>query len=116
MAQTAKDDYAAKIEKQRRILLNSLWKLEHSNHKFDLKTSIKRKDFRFLGYYGITTIVPGIQGGVTNPYVRKKGLNVIPGTSDVIRSDDSRRLNRVVARYVIPYNKSLLAYLRGCNK
>lgn len=100
------------IEDKRKVLLNSLKKFERANPTSDLRQAIKKRDFRFIGYRGITYIVPGIPDGQANIHAQKRGLNIIPGTSDVIlQEEDSRRLQRIVARYMTPYNKALLAYL-----
>lgn len=103
--------FEEKIRKERIILLKSLRKLETSNYKIDLRKSLMNKDFRFKAYKELTLIVPGIANGRFNSYVQRRGISVIPGTSDVIESADERRLQRVIKNYLVPYNKALLAYL-----
>ena len=82
----------------------------------DLRKALRKRNTRFIGYYGITLFVPIMQGGNANRYVRAHGVRPIKGTGDVITMENYERLQNVVRKYVVPYNKLLLNHLKRMEK
>lgn len=111
-----KSDSKRQLEIQRKLLSQELDRLEYADPVEDLRKALKKKHFRFIGYKAFTVEVPGVALGQRDSYVLKYGVEIIKGTSDVITQTERQRLQKVVRKYVVPYNKLLIRHLQAISE
>jgi hypothetical protein len=87
---------------------SELLRLASADPKVDFLAALERKDTRFIGIRGLSISVPGVSR--TNQKTR--GVRVIPGTSDAIRSEKDAHYQEIAIRYAETYNRLLLDHLR----
>lgn len=110
------DSYKSEAERLR-ALDHALTILEQSNPINDLRLAIKNKDFRFVGYYGYSLVVPEVPSNLVVWRIKKRiGFKVLKGSNDVMHVDTADRQQKVIEDYMRPYNKALLRYLRSLSK
>lgn len=91
----------------------ALARMDSANAAIDLKESIKLKDLRFVGVYGVGITVPGVSEKCAYYCVKHKGwLKMIEGTSDMITSKKQMRLQGLADKYAAEYNSLLFDYLK----
>lgn len=91
--------------------LAEMKRIEKLDPKAEFKKAIAKKYLRFIAVRGVGTEVPGVPQSIANPFVQKYGFDVVDGTSDFIETTEQGRLDDVVRRYALSYNKMLLDHL-----
>ena len=77
---------------------------------------IRDHDTRFVGVYGYTGIVPGVDEHLEARLKRQNRVRYIEGTSDAILSSEHDRLDKKASEYARQDNLLLLSYLRSTKK
>lgn len=98
------------IAKDNTAVTRSLTMLQNSDPQKDFDQNIKNNDLRFVGIYGFTVIVPGVDE-YRKEYSKTYGLRMIEGTSDSITSPNVEKLNRLATDYAKKYNALLVQYV-----
>ena len=91
---------------QAALLAETLATLNLSSPVEDLKNSMERNDFRFVGINRYTCMAPGI-GGADTELPQQFGLRCLFGTSDFIESREHAGLIDAARRYAERYNAEL---------
>ncbi len=84
----------------------------------DVKKAVEVNDFRFLGVYGYSLIVPGLKLECIDI---EQDVKPIEGTSDSYSSYEEEKFNAVAKIYADYYNFQLMRHLKdneifNCNK
>lgn len=87
-----------------------LRRYEKANPDQDLRSGIERNDLRFKGLSGYVVDVPGVEDNIL---IQKYGVDVIGGTSDVIRSYEHGRLTAIARYYAEHYNMALARHINS---
>ena len=82
--------------------------LLHASPSDDVEDAIKKKDFRFIGLYGITNIVPRINKSCIN---METDVNFIEGSSEILIGYEHIKFNAIAHVYAEDYNFRMLRYL-----
>jgi hypothetical protein len=77
---------------------------------------IKQHDTRFVGVYGLSVSIPGVDAATELRVLKNRRFRVIEGTSDVVTSEEYDRLLDKAYDYAKRYNSLLLGYLRERKK
>lgn len=94
-------------------LPHELTRMDSANADSDLVAAIKKKDFRFVGIYGYSIAIPGVDERIADYCVEHRGwLEMIEGTSDAITSKEQERLQLLAERYASQYNARLFEYMK----
>jgi hypothetical protein len=88
--------------------VQSLRWLDSADAQRDLSSALGRGDRRFIGIYGFTRLVPGVDVSLASRY----GVRYLRGTSDALESREHARLNSLARNYAERYNKLLLERLK----
>lgn len=93
-----------------RIDATQLRSLRLDNAGSDALRAAETGDFRFIGVYGFTAEVPGMEekGGL----VKKYGVRMIQGTSDAPCDEEHAQLDARAREYARAYNLELLGELK----
>ena len=91
---------AKEVEKMKWLL--------HASPSDDFERAINKKDFRFIGLYGMTNIVPNITKSCINI---KTDVNFIEGSSEMLIGYEHVKLNAIAHVYADDYNLRMLRYL-----
>ena len=96
------------------VLTVTLAGLNLANPIADLDANLKKQDKRFIGINGYTCTAPGISDADWE-FLRSGtyGLNCLPGTGDVIESDNHKALIAKAQTYAKKYNLELLRRIRA---
>lgn len=94
---------------QRAGLPGELLRLEHADPIADCNKAVEAGDYRFVGISGYGLNVPGAKRGVD---ISKYGCRAIPGTNDVIQSNEHLRLQEVASEYAMLYNEHLVHLIK----
>lgn len=89
-----------------------LRKFANANPVLDWQKAKKSKDMKFIGLFGFTLLVPGVEKGQFNAYVKANGVHAIKGTSDARTSEEQSILQDKARAYAEKYNRLLLKYLQ----
>jgi len=88
--------------------VRSLRWLDSADPHRDLNDSLARGDTRFVGVYGYTTVIPGVE----RSGAFRHGVRYLRGTSDALESREHARLNRLAFEYARRYNQMLAEHLK----
>lgn len=105
-----KNDYYKSQQDRMQSLMNSLSILEKSNPKTDFRKSVSRGDTRFIGVIGAGLFFPNLSSG-SSTFAYTHGFKTLKGSTDFATPEIDNRLNKVIASYVVVYNKLMLRYL-----
>jgi hypothetical protein len=97
------------------IIHKDLLRMDSANAQNDAYQAIKNKDFRFVGIYGYSVQIPGIEKEYYWHIKDSVGLKMINGTSDAITSKEQGRLQNIAIGYAKEYNSLLFEYLMKNN-
>ena len=81
--------------------------LYEANPEHDVRAAIENGDFRFMGVYDYSIVVPRID---INCLDYEKDINPIKGTSDAIESYEHAKLNSIARVYAGEYNFRMRMY------
>jgi hypothetical protein len=96
------------------VVLEQLQKLRNADPSVDLQEAWQKGDLRFIGVNGyVGGQVLGIRDQNFNPFVRRYGVKVIPGTGDAITSEEQLQLQTIASQYAKRYNQLLLRKLQS---
>ena len=98
-----KSDSETQLEKVQEVMG---W-LYEANPEHDVQVAIENGDFRFMGVYGYSIVVPRID---TKCLDYEKDINPIKGTSDAIESYEHAKLNAIARVYAGEYNFRMRIY------
>lgn len=76
----------------------------------DFKEAVNREDYRFIGIYEYSLVVPGVKLKCIDV---EKDVKLIEGTSDSYSSYEEEKFNVVAKVYADHYNFQLRKYLEG---
>ena len=85
-------------------------KLESADVEGEVRDAVTKGDNRFVGVMGVGMIVPGVPN-YHQRYAARYGVQVIPGTSDIVESDAHWRFLQAATAYAERYNLALLKKL-----
>jgi len=85
--------------------------LDRADPQRDLAAALARGDRRFVGVYGYSADVPGVDSP-DQGLLKRYGVRYLRGTSDAMTSQEDERLNKLAHRYAKKYNGLLLQHLR----
>lgn len=89
--------------------LSGLLAIKNSDPVADEAKAFAAHDYRFMGTYGYTVIVPGMGEG--SPLVRKYGKRMIEGTTDAACGTEHLSLIGSAQKYAVAYNRKLASDL-----
>jgi hypothetical protein len=101
--------YAAEPEPD---FVKQLQWVENADPVADAKKAVDRSEFTFLGVYGFTWTIPGIDESKKFELRKKYGLKIIEGTSDAVQGDEHTRLQGLATEYAKKYNLYLLEHIK----
>ena len=96
-------------DKEMNKIINEMNWLNDANPADDVEEAIKKKDYRFIGIYGVKLITPNIDINCLN---REKDINPIKGTSDAHLGYEHSKLISIAVIYAEHYNFRMMMYLR----
>ena len=99
----ATENYKSKESSEDFAILKQISK---ADPKKEFKKAIAKKDYRFMGVYGYTLMVPGVPDYDVK-YSKKYKVWGIPGTSDAALDVKHWKLIKKVKKYAEAYNKLL---------
>jgi hypothetical protein len=73
----------------------------------DVQVALEKKDYRFMGIYGTTLVVPGIDFSCIS---LNKDVKPIQGTSDVVLGDEHQKLIGIAGEYARDFNQKMLVF------
>jgi hypothetical protein len=79
----------------------------------DVRAATERSDKRFLTVGGFASYEPGITNRADQEFAHSFGTRFLDGTSDVLLSEEHRRLNSLAISYAKTYNVLLLEHLKA---
>jgi hypothetical protein len=88
--------------------VRSLRWLDSADPHRDLNDALARGDTRFVGVYGYTAVIPGVE----RSEVIRHGVRYRRGTSDALEGREHARLNRLAFEYARQYNETLAKHLK----
>jgi hypothetical protein len=98
-----KSDSEVHLEKVHEVMG---WLYDANPHQ-DVQVAIENGDFRFMGVYGYSIVVPRIDIKCLD---YEKDINPIKGTSDAIESYEHAKLNAIAQVYAEAYNRRMWIY------
>jgi hypothetical protein len=101
--------YAA--EREQDVVKQLQW-VEKADPVADAKKAVDRSEFTFLGVYGYTWTIPGVEDSKKFELRKKYGLKIIEGTSDALQGEEHKRLQGLATEYVKKYNLYLLDHIK----
>ena len=104
--------YVTNIKEEHRHTLRALHWLLHSQPQDEVRTAIKRKDFRFMSIYEDNRIIPGISADCAN---QDSDHIIIEGTSTQSIDFEHEKLNLLAEVYARYFNQGMLEYRRNNN-
>lgn len=90
--------------------MKELNEIEGANPARDLQAAVARKDFRFVGIWGYTVEVPGLNEN--DKRIQEQGVRMIEGTSDALTNELAAKFQEKARSYAERYNHLLLDYLK----
>ena len=86
---------------------NLKW-LKDAEPTVDAKKALEKGDLRLKAVYGYSLYIPGTKPEQFTNYKNKYGVMPIEGTSDVIESEEHKKLNHLAVEYAEQYNSIIL--------
>lgn len=84
-------------------------RLLYADPEIDFRSAIREKDYRFMGVYGYSIMVPGVSMKCLD---FEKDINPIVGTSDATGSYEMELFNTIAHVYAKNYNFKMKFYLK----
>ena len=101
------------FEKAQAPIIEKMEWLYKANPDKDFENAIKKSDYRFIGIYGYSLSVPGIEMKCLD---YEKDINPIEGTSDAVLGYEHSKLIAIAKAYAEYYNLKMKIYLEENNR
>ena len=103
-SKTEQEEYESQISEQ----LDYLYK---ADPRVDIEKAIRAKDYKFMGFYGYSRIVPN----TSKCLVKEFGSHMIKGTSDAIENYEHKQLQALAVAYAEDYNDRMYMHIMENN-